>query len=68
MLDVGSVISTCENCKRQNDISLNYFVGSDYRLKNSVIAICRSCNTDYIVTIDGPKIPYIYSIKSRLPR
>ncbi len=57
MLDVGSVTSTCENCKHQNDISLNYFVGSDYRLKNFVIATCRSCNRDYIVTIDGPKIP-----------
>ena len=57
MLDVRSITSTCENCQQQNDISLNYFVGSDYRLKNSVLAICRSCNTDYIVTIDGPKIP-----------
>jgi len=57
MLDVGSVTSTCDNCQQQNNISLNYFVGSDYRLKDSVIVMCRSCNTDYIVKIDGPKIP-----------
>jgi hypothetical protein len=53
MFDFGSITLNCENCQQHNDISLNYFIGSDYRLKDSVIARCRSCNKDYIVTLDG---------------
>ena len=68
MFDFGSITSNCENCQQHNDISLNYFIDSDCRLKDSVIARCRSCNTDYIVTLGEPKIQQSYSIKSLLLR
>jgi hypothetical protein len=52
MLDTRFITSKCDNCQQDNNISLNYFVGLDYKFKKSVFAICKACNKDFIVTFD----------------
>jgi hypothetical protein len=56
MLETRFVTSKCENCQHENNISLNYFVGLDYRLEESVIAMCQSCNKDFVVSFDDSMI------------
>ena len=56
MLETRVIASNCENCQQENNISLSYFVGSDYNLKESVIATCQTCNMDFIVTFDESMI------------
>lgn len=63
MLDVGSVKAICDICQNENEISLNCFLGSDYRFKDSVVAMCRSCNKDFIVMLNGPKRSLVCSHK-----
>ena len=54
-LETGLITSRCDKCKQLNDISLSLFVGLDYKFKSSAMAMCQSCNTDYIVTLDEPE-------------
>ena len=56
MLETRFVTSKCDKCQQQNDISLSYFVGSDYKFENTVIAMCQNCNSDFLVTLDEAKI------------
>lgn len=56
MLETRFISSKCEHCKNENNISLSYFVGLDYHLDESVIAMCKTCNRDYVVTFDGTMI------------
>ncbi len=48
--------SMCDNCQQENNISLSYFVGLDYKFEKSVVAMCQACNRDYIVTFDESMI------------
>ena len=52
MLETRFVASKCDNCQHENNISLRYFVGLDYNLEESVIAMCQACNKDFVVTFD----------------
>ena len=52
MLDTRFIISKCDNCQQDNSISLNYFVGLDYKFEKTIVAMCKACNKDFIVTFD----------------
>lgn len=56
MLETRFITSKCEHCKNENSISLSYFVGPDYHFDDSVIAMCKTCNRDYVVTFDDTMI------------
>ena len=56
MLETRFVTSKCNNCQHENNISLSYFVGRDYSLEESVIAMCQACNKDFVVTFDDSMI------------
>ena len=56
MLETRSVASKCDNCQHENNISLSYFVGLDYNLEESVVAMCKACNKDFVVTFDDSMI------------
>ncbi len=56
MLDSRYIASTCENCQHENNISLSYFVGFDYTFEKSVVAMCQTCNKDFVVVFDEQKI------------
>jgi len=56
MLENRFITTKCENCKKGNNISLNYFVGFDYKFKKSVVATCQACNNDFIATLDESMI------------
>lgn len=52
MLETRFITSKCDKCQQENNVSLNYFVGFDYKFEKSVIAMCQACNKDFIVTFD----------------
>jgi hypothetical protein len=52
MLEPRLITSKCDNCQQDYNISLNYFVGLDYKFERSVVAMCQACNKDLIVTFD----------------
>jgi len=56
MLENRFITSKCDNCQQENNISLSYFVGLDYNLEDSVVAMCQTCNKDFIVTFDESMI------------
>ena len=56
MLDSLYVTSKCKKCQHPRDIPLSFFVGLDYKFKNSAIAMCQKCNIEFVVTFDEPKI------------
>lgn len=56
MLDSRYIASICENCQHENNISLSYFVGFDYTFEKSVVAMCQTCNKDFVVVFDEQKI------------
>ncbi len=56
MLETQFITSKCDNCQQDNNISLNYFVGLDYKFEKSVVAMCQGCNKDFIVTFDESMI------------
>jgi hypothetical protein len=52
MLETRFITSKCDNCQQDNNISLNYFVGLDYKFEESIVATCQACNKDFIVTFN----------------
>ncbi len=46
------VISKCDYCQQENNISLIYFVDFDTKFEKSVIAKCQTCSKGFIVTFD----------------
>ena len=52
MLETRFIASKCDKCQQQNNVSLNHFVGLDYKFEKSVVAVCKACNKDFIVTFD----------------
>ena len=56
MLETRYLYSKCDNCQQENNISLSYFVGHDYRLEGSVVAVCQTRNMDFKVTFDESMI------------
>ena len=56
MLENRFITSKCDNCQQENNISLSYFVGLDYNFEDSVVAMCQTCNKDFIVTFDESMI------------
>ena len=52
MLETRFITSKCDNCQQDNNISLNYFVGLDYKFEESIVATCQACNEDFIVTFN----------------
>jgi hypothetical protein len=56
MLETRFVTSKCDNYQHENSVSLSYFVGLDYTLEESVIAMCQACNKNFVVTFDESMI------------
>lgn len=56
MIESRVMPSKCDKCETQNDIPLSYFLGFDYKFENAVIATCKSCNGDFVVTLDDSLI------------
>ncbi len=52
MLETRFITSKCDKCQQQNNVSLNHFVGLDYKFEKSVVAVCKACNMGFIVTFD----------------
>jgi hypothetical protein len=52
MLETRFIASKCDKCQQDNNVSLNYFVGLDYKFEKSVVAMCQACNKNFIVTFD----------------
>ena len=51
MVETRVVFSKCETCETTNDIPLSYFLPFDCKVENAVIATCKSCNCDFVVTL-----------------
>ncbi len=56
MLETRFITSKCDKCQQTNEISLRYFVGSDYQFNDTVIAMCKECSSSFMVTLDESKI------------
>jgi hypothetical protein len=52
MLETRFIASKCDKCQQDNNVSLNYFVGLNYKFEKSVVAMCQACNKDFIVMFD----------------
>ena len=56
MIETRSIVSTYDKCQQENSLSLNYFVGFNYKFEKSIVATCQACNKDFIATLDESMI------------
>ena len=56
MLETRFITSKCDKCQQENDVSLNFFIGLDYKFEKAVVAMCQVCNKDFVVTFDDSMI------------
>ena len=44
--------SICNDCQHLNYVSMNYFVGHDYKFRKSAVAMWQTCGTDVVVSLE----------------
>lgn len=56
MLESRFITSKCDKCQQANEISLQYFVGDNYKFCDKIVTVCQNCHTDFIVRLDESMI------------